>query len=201
MVLNIFLSASLQQLWSMINTQQIIVMMPLFSINLPANAGVFFGFIMQIAAFDILPTDSFYDTYFNIDETEPMNSNFEQIGFGSLFFLYNLGSMVVAIASLPVLVVLILLMKPCRKCSGRINRYHNKLSRYMYWGHPITVFTESYAQLCICSMINMRYVSLFVFNFFSKTMNHGAIKLAQYWPSSFLLCVLLSPLFSGQFFM
>jgi hypothetical protein len=52
-------------------------MMPLFSVNLPHNAGVFFGFIMQIAAFDILPTDSFYDTYFNIQETEPINSNFE----------------------------------------------------------------------------------------------------------------------------
>jgi hypothetical protein len=46
MALNIILSASLQQLWSMINTQQIIVLMPLFSINLPPNAAVFFGFIM-----------------------------------------------------------------------------------------------------------------------------------------------------------
>ena len=37
-VLNVFLSASLQQLWSMVNTQQIIVLMPLFDVEMPANA-------------------------------------------------------------------------------------------------------------------------------------------------------------------
>jgi hypothetical protein len=45
----------------MINTQQIILMMPLFYISLPANAAVFFNFIMQIASFDIIPTDLFYN--------------------------------------------------------------------------------------------------------------------------------------------
>jgi hypothetical protein len=64
LVLNIVLSASLQQLWSMVNTQQLVVLMPLWNIKLPANAAMFFGFIMTIAAFDILPTDTFYDTYF-----------------------------------------------------------------------------------------------------------------------------------------
>lgn len=39
----------------MINTQQLIVMMPLFQIVMPSNAGMFFKQIMQIAAFD------FYD--------------------------------------------------------------------------------------------------------------------------------------------
>jgi len=45
LVMNIILSASLQQLWSLINTQQIIVLMPLFNLKLPPNAGMFFGFI------------------------------------------------------------------------------------------------------------------------------------------------------------
>ena len=39
----------------MINTQQLIVMMPLFQISMPSNAGIFFKEIMAIAAFD------FYD--------------------------------------------------------------------------------------------------------------------------------------------
>ena len=64
LALNIVLSASLQQLWSMVNTQQLVVLMPLWSIKLPANAAMFFGFIMTIAAFDILPTDTFYNNYF-----------------------------------------------------------------------------------------------------------------------------------------
>lgn len=42
-ILNLLLSASLQQIWSMINTQQIIVMLPLFNLSLPTNAEDFFN--------------------------------------------------------------------------------------------------------------------------------------------------------------
>jgi hypothetical protein len=62
-VLNIFLSASFQQLWSMINTQQIIVLLPLFDVQMPANAQIFFGFLMELASFNILPIQDFYDKY------------------------------------------------------------------------------------------------------------------------------------------
>jgi len=41
----------------MINTQQLMVMMPLFNQNLPANAGMFYGFVMDLASFNLLPTD------------------------------------------------------------------------------------------------------------------------------------------------
>jgi len=42
LTLNIILAASLNQLWSMINTQQLLVMMPLFQIQMPSNANQFF---------------------------------------------------------------------------------------------------------------------------------------------------------------
>ena len=41
-VLNMALSASLNQLWAMINTQQLFVMLPLFKLTLPRNAESFF---------------------------------------------------------------------------------------------------------------------------------------------------------------
>ncbi len=63
--------------------------------------------------------------------------------------------MILVLLSLPVLFLVILIMKPFRRCSGRINRYHNKLSRYMMWGHPITVLYESYTMILICSLINL----------------------------------------------
>ena len=53
-IFNLMVSASLNQLWSLINTQQLIVLMPLFIVNVPANAGSFFKQIMEIAAFDIV---------------------------------------------------------------------------------------------------------------------------------------------------
>ena len=64
LILNIFLSASLQYLLEMINTQQLILMLPLFAIATPANIQVFFGFLMQIASFDMIPVDILYDMYY-----------------------------------------------------------------------------------------------------------------------------------------
>ena len=83
--------------------------MPLFRVSLPPDAQIFFGFVMQLAAFNLLPTDLFYDTYFSSmkeAETGPINENFEADGFGSHYFIYNMGTLMVAIMSLPLLVVL-----------------------------------------------------------------------------------------------
>jgi hypothetical protein len=65
-LLNFFLTAALSQLWALINTQQIIVMMPLFNVNLPANAAECFGFIMTLASFNLLPMNIFYNAYLGI---------------------------------------------------------------------------------------------------------------------------------------
>lgn len=54
--LNLALSASLNQLWAMINTQQLIVLLPLMQVMLPTSTAIFYKGIAQIAAFD------FYDT-------------------------------------------------------------------------------------------------------------------------------------------
>ncbi len=53
-------------------------MMPLFNTGLPANAGMVFGFIMNLASFNLLPTDQFYNTYFKMsqDDQGALNNNF-----------------------------------------------------------------------------------------------------------------------------
>jgi len=66
----------------MINTQQIIVLMPLFHIDMSANAQLFFAFIMQISSFDILPTNDFYDKYFPSPAWDgPINEKLDILGF------------------------------------------------------------------------------------------------------------------------
>ena len=72
-VINILISASLNQLWSMINTQQLIVMMPLFQIQLPANAGMFFRSVMEIAAFDFYDFTDIIHELFQIEGTDPID--------------------------------------------------------------------------------------------------------------------------------
>lgn len=83
-------------------------MLPLFNQKLPANAGIFFGVIMTIASFDVIPTDTIYDSYLSLkqDDPGPISQNFEALGYGSRYFIYNMGTLMIGIAYLPVLVAL-----------------------------------------------------------------------------------------------
>jgi hypothetical protein len=61
--LNFILSAALNQLLSMIRIIQLLALFPLIDVKIPANAAKFFGFLLQVASFDVLPVSSLYDKY------------------------------------------------------------------------------------------------------------------------------------------
>ena len=46
-------AGSLQVIWGMINTMQIIANITLFNINLPANASLFYSFIVDFSNFNM----------------------------------------------------------------------------------------------------------------------------------------------------
>ena len=80
---------------------------------MPANAGLFFGVLMNIASFDLLPTDKFYDAYFDLKEEDDgaVDDNFESIGYGSTLFLYNMGTLMLSLMIIPILIGISLLLK------------------------------------------------------------------------------------------
>jgi len=55
LAVNIVLASSLQFLWGMINALQIIVHIPLMSIQMPSNLLVFYQLLISVVTFDILP--------------------------------------------------------------------------------------------------------------------------------------------------
>ena len=59
--INALQASSLQYLWDMINAQQIVILTPLFYIAIPDNAMIFFGWLMQIAAMEAIPTELIYE--------------------------------------------------------------------------------------------------------------------------------------------
>ena len=92
--------------------------MPLFKIVLPANIGVFFGYIITIASFDLIPIDNFVDEYGGLSPVEPINENFEAIGFESLYLLINLGTGLVFVLLFPICIILEKTLKRIKgKCS------------------------------------------------------------------------------------
>ena len=47
--------------------------MPLFNVELPAMPSIFFGHIMQIASFDLIPVDSFLTKKVDMTPRDPIN--------------------------------------------------------------------------------------------------------------------------------
>ena len=92
------------------------VLMPLLDVLMPANCGYFFSFLMTIASFDIIPTDDLYASMFKLPESEPINQNFEIIGYESIYFVMNLGSLFIFMSMIPIAAIIALILGIC-KCS------------------------------------------------------------------------------------
>ena len=125
--MNIVVSASLNQLWSMINTQQLIVLMPLFKTSIPANAGIFFNQIMQIAAFDLIEINGPLNYLLDLKPTGPLNQNFGAIGFESIFLINNMGTLGIAFLVWLLLAIIYFITRPCRYFSEKVTEIHRNL--------------------------------------------------------------------------
>jgi hypothetical protein len=152
---------------------------------MPPNAASFFGFVMDLAAFNLIPVQAFYDIYLPPPPTDgPMNENFDKIGFGSMYFLNNLGPMILGILSLPVMMAMLYIFKYFKNCSKRIHKIYTNLENTMFWEHPITLTNETFWMVCFCTFVNLRIVSKNILNFFrfpSKTLTTQLTQVWQYF--------------------
>ena len=79
-ILNIIMmfgmKASLNQLWSLINAQQLTLNMPLMKkLKFPANAALVNEEMIQFAFFDLIPTDWLDEILIYLPEGQPYSSN------------------------------------------------------------------------------------------------------------------------------
>lgn len=73
LILHFLLKLALNHLWSMIDSQQLIVLLPLLDIRLPAKTNLTFSFLMQIAAFDYIETGYYFEKMFETQSSEPLD--------------------------------------------------------------------------------------------------------------------------------
>lgn len=100
-IFQLVISYFLNSVWSMVSTQQLIVLLPCFNVQLPSNAGDFFAYLMTIACFDIIPTDPIFAYVLQTTPPDPLSANFGTVGFGTTYFFNNLGSLTFFLLSFP----------------------------------------------------------------------------------------------------
>jgi len=90
--MNMAISGSLQILWGMINTLQILTHVGLFSLNFPANVFIVLKVLMEVANFDLVPVADYEEAMFNFEETGPHTDNFEEMGKETKHSVLNMGT-------------------------------------------------------------------------------------------------------------
>jgi len=142
--------------------------MPLLNVTLPANAAVFFRGLMTFAAFDIIDTSPYLNYLLALNPSEPVNNNFEALGFESIFLLHNVGSLIFAFLFYPLAIVTMLLLKKMTS-SERAQEWASSMASHLFYGFLITTLTESYALLAVSSLINLNNLQWTSFGFFTQS--------------------------------
>ena len=75
--MSIGMQTSLNQLWSLLNSQQIVVQLPLMEgIKFPANSMIINQVMIEIAEFEIVDSEKINKKLFYFPEMEPFSLNF-----------------------------------------------------------------------------------------------------------------------------
>jgi len=143
----------------MINTQQLIVLLPLFEINLPANAGLFFRQLMSIAAFEFFEIGEFTNSLLDLEPTSPVDENYNAVGFESVYFINNMGTMFLIYLLYPILMLVEYILGKMALKWARWLKIHQHFKNKVYWTSIITLVFESYSIIAICCLIHFEYIS------------------------------------------
>lgn len=157
--LNLTLSASLNQLWALVNAQQLFIMLPLCQVVLPINASKFFGAIAQIATFEIYDLNDHINDILDVPDTEPVSDNFEELGFESKYMLNNMGTMLIFYLIYPVFMLAHWMTKR-KLCRTQLccKKFEESLKHFIYFKLIITVIFESFAIVAISCLIGLQVI-------------------------------------------
>ena len=159
-MLNIGLSQSLNSLWSMLNTAQIVVLMPLFAdLKMPTNAAEMNKSMVKVAMLDVIDTGELIDprVYSLTDQHDHgFNESFEDCGFDSTLVISNFSINVWAygihILFLAIFVLPVYLISTRTSYCSKLYGY---LKSYFFWAGLLRIFMQTFLELFLTSMLNL----------------------------------------------
>lgn len=80
------------------------------------------------------------------------------MGFKTMYFLFNVGSVILWTVAFFVLCLISLLLKPLRKFKC-CNWLYCQITKRIFWNFPITSFSETYQFIAMCTAVNTLNVS------------------------------------------
>ena len=111
--------------------------------------------MIEIATFELIPTDELFDEMFYFSEMDPFSVNFESCGVESLLFLKNIGFMLIMILLHVLLVILQVCFHFFRNCCKFIKKVDQKLKKYLFWNGLQRFYMEIFFEIALLSALNI----------------------------------------------
>ena len=157
--INVSLTASLNQVWSMLNSAQVSVHSPMFEkLKTPANALSLNKFLISIATFDLVDTGKWVDPllYDYLPQEMPYSLNFGQCGFDSMWLIVNNSFFLWLYISHFVAILLVFLpVWAVFRYTGKFAWFKDKLAGYFLWNGMIRFFMETFLEFFLSSLLNV----------------------------------------------
>lgn len=153
-LINIFIGAPLNLLWSIINSYQLVVLLIGLNFKYPAAVQQMFGLLALLANFDLLPSEDINMALFDFSDTVPYSRKIELIGFESSNFILNTGTFLLVHHSFVILLIIALLFK-LLKCLNSIlfTKPLNFIKNFANMNSYILFLQEGAIELFLCAYI------------------------------------------------
>ena len=103
--ISLLFSATMQYLWSMLNSLQVMVLAILLDLMLPYNLQAILLEVKSACNFDLFQTEVIYKEFFGFADTESYSPRFEAVGLDGSNFIIHLGTLFVFISMFPIYVL------------------------------------------------------------------------------------------------
>jgi hypothetical protein len=90
--MQVILSGSFNQMWSMVNAMQITISFNEMELQMPGNINLAMGYASDLASFNVFQTKAIMDNLFKLSETGLPGVGFESLGTTNKSLILYLGS-------------------------------------------------------------------------------------------------------------
>merc|ERR1719232_185597 len=150
--------------------------------------------MIEIALFDILPSEWMLEQIIYYPPADPFNLNFQILQYESSYSEPNLGTIFFMFLSFLILVPLFITMAFFATDLKELRKHTSNLRDFLFWKGTIRFFTESYMEIMLASGLNIAmfasdldYKGVYFANYFSITLFVLAVGLPL-WILIFFWC-------------
>jgi len=164
LALQIIIKTAMSKVWYVFNTFQILTLMPIMDLNLPANVQVVYDEFSKITHLEFIPKDRIYEYLFGESETEVDGAFIKdhilaKAGFSKDNMGKNIFLIVLSLIFLALLIGLVLLIrKVCyHRLPEKVQKALNSLKHKLMFNSILRYLLQTYLTLGVSSFISLSY--------------------------------------------